>query len=318
MLKLCIAAVVVGLVTCKICPGGKLTCGNDETCCKYLHNKYTCCPLPNAVCCSDLEHCCPHGYVCDNETSACKKPNHSLLQPALSVKETKVNEQYVVCDNGSEFICPTDFTCCKTRDHFFYNCCPMPDAVCCQDGEHCCPSGTRCDFERNECISESIIKKIPLLKYVPPYGVGKQKLDHHSCSNSLFSCPSYFPCCQLSEHKYACCPIMSGVCCEDREHCCPKGTACGDKSVCVPLQDTVTKAGKIVCPGGNFTCPTGYSCCMGPDSQWTCCPLLNAVCCKDNVHCCPSGSVCNHLLGKCDTGLQMLPWSRKSSALPMS
>ena len=42
-------------------------------------------------------------------------------------------------------------TCChlKTGD---WGCCPLGgDAVCCQDGEHCCPHGTVCDLAGGTC-----------------------------------------------------------------------------------------------------------------------------------------------------------------------
>ena len=47
----------------------------------------------------------------------------------------------VVCPDGSE--CPTGQTCCPLSSGG-YGCCPLPNAVCCSDGEHCCPQGTTC------------------------------------------------------------------------------------------------------------------------------------------------------------------------------
>ena len=51
---------------------------------------------------------------------------------------TQLSVRNVECDDGSS--CPTGTTCCKlsTGD---YGCCPYPEAVCCDDGEHCCPNG---------------------------------------------------------------------------------------------------------------------------------------------------------------------------------
>ena len=39
-------------------------CPDGNTCCKLSGEGYGCCPLPNAVCCSDGVHCCPNGYTC--------------------------------------------------------------------------------------------------------------------------------------------------------------------------------------------------------------------------------------------------------------
>ncbi|KAL3219862.1 hypothetical protein MRX96_005624 [Rhipicephalus microplus] len=53
--------------TQRTCPDGSI-CNTGGTCCKLGRRRYTCCPLPDAVCCPDREHCCPSGYACDNET----------------------------------------------------------------------------------------------------------------------------------------------------------------------------------------------------------------------------------------------------------
>ena len=51
---------------------------------------------------------------------------------------TKLSVRNVECDDGSS--CPTGTTCCKLSSGG-YGCCPYPEAVCCDDGEHCCPNG---------------------------------------------------------------------------------------------------------------------------------------------------------------------------------
>ncbi|CAI8005802.1 Progranulin, partial [Geodia barretti] len=42
-----------------VCPDGQSQCPDGNTCCKLSSGQWGCCPLPNAVCCSDGEHCCP-------------------------------------------------------------------------------------------------------------------------------------------------------------------------------------------------------------------------------------------------------------------
>ena len=80
------------------CPDGNTKCHDGDTCCKsnYIYGGYDCCPaadfvccscisiscwpremtccapiggcpLPNAVCCKDMVHCCPHGTTCGKE-----------------------------------------------------------------------------------------------------------------------------------------------------------------------------------------------------------------------------------------------------------
>uniref|UniRef100_A0A0R3RHD6 GRANULINS domain-containing protein n=1 Tax=Elaeophora elaphi TaxID=1147741 RepID=A0A0R3RHD6_9BILA len=42
-------------------------------------------------------------------------------------------------------------TCCLI-DIGTYGCCPMMDAVCCDDRTHCCPPNTKCDMEHRQCL----------------------------------------------------------------------------------------------------------------------------------------------------------------------
>ncbi|XP_077387670.1 granulin a [Festucalex cinctus] len=39
-------------------------CKDGQTCCKISPTDWGCCPYANAVCCSDMEHCCMAGYRC--------------------------------------------------------------------------------------------------------------------------------------------------------------------------------------------------------------------------------------------------------------
>jgi hypothetical protein len=52
------------------CPD-KSKCPDESTCCEMTSGGYACCPLKNAVCCSDKEHCCPENTECDVEHSRC-------------------------------------------------------------------------------------------------------------------------------------------------------------------------------------------------------------------------------------------------------
>jgi len=50
-----------------------------------------------------------------------------------------------------DYTCDDTQTCCKLTDSS-YGCCPLgPDAVCCEDHEHCCPQGTQCDVAGGTC-----------------------------------------------------------------------------------------------------------------------------------------------------------------------
>ena len=66
------------------------------------------------------------------------------------------------------------------------------------------------------------------------------------------------------------------------------------------------KSGNVVCPGGASECPDGSTCCQMSTGQYQCCPLPNAVCCDDRVHCCPSGYSCDS--GHCKKGELVVDW----------
>ena len=46
-------------------------CPFGNTCCEMPNYKYGCCPMHNAICCSDGVHCCPEGTHCDLKQGAC-------------------------------------------------------------------------------------------------------------------------------------------------------------------------------------------------------------------------------------------------------
>merc|ERR1719300_1452219 len=55
------------------------------------------------------------------------------------------------CPN-KDFSCEDNQTCCKLSSDDDYGCCPLgPDAICCEDKEHCCPHGTKCDVSGGTC-----------------------------------------------------------------------------------------------------------------------------------------------------------------------
>lgn len=74
---------------------------------------------------------------------------HKIKAQSFTLKE-KVSS--VICDEGHE--CPDDNTCCKLDDGS-WGCCPVKNAVCCDDHIHCCSPGSKCDTGHGRCTSES-------------------------------------------------------------------------------------------------------------------------------------------------------------------
>ncbi|KAJ7353893.1 hypothetical protein OS493_031600 [Desmophyllum pertusum] len=304
-----------------VCPDGQSQCPDGNTCCKLSSGQYGCCPLPNAVCCSDGVHCCPNGYTCDVSAGTCSKGSDimAMLQkiPALK-RKTSVN---VVCPDGQSE-CPDGNTCCKLSSGQ-YGCCPLPSAVCCGDGVHCCPSGYTCDVSAGTCSRGS--KILVMLQKIP---APKRKADVSNvvCPDGQSQCPDGSTCCQLASGQYGCCPLPKAVCCNDHVHCCPNGYTCSvANGTCnregetipilqkIPASKMAVREG-IVCPDGASECPSGNTCCKLASGEYGCCPLPSAVCCSDGVHCCPSGYTCDVSAGTCSRGSKILVMLQKIPA----
>ncbi|WAQ94948.1 GRN-like protein [Mya arenaria] len=283
-------------------------CPTGNTCCKLSSGQYGCCPIPNAVCCSDQVHCCPSGTTCDVKEGKCLRGNTVL---DWFVKTPATELEGVKCDSTHE--CPTGNTCCKTSDGQ-WGCCPIPNAVCCSDGVHCCPSGTTCDVKEGKCLRGNTI--LDWFVKTPATELEGVKCD------STHECPTGNTCCKTSDGQWGCCPIPNAVCCSDQVHCCPSGTTCDVKEGKCLRGNTVldwfvktpaTELEGVKCDS-THECPTGNTCCKTSDGQWGCCPIPNAVCCSDGVHCCPSGTTCDVKEGKCLRGNTVLGWIVKTPA----
>jgi progranulin len=67
------------------------------------------CPLPQAVCCDDHQHCCPNGYTCDTKDGRCLK---GLLSVPFFNKIEAIKVEAVPCPDGKSQ-CPDGSTCCQ-------------------------------------------------------------------------------------------------------------------------------------------------------------------------------------------------------------
>ncbi|XP_068517057.1 progranulin isoform X1 [Anas acuta] len=313
-LALALALAGVAAVSALRCPDGTSECPSNATCCVTPDGSWGCCPMPQASCCEDKVHCCPHATTCDLAHGRCISPHGDI---PLSTKFPAWKSQWrapaaplrqVTCPDGRS-ACPDGATCCQLPSAQ-YGCCPLQNAVCCSDGQHCCPQGTTCDLERSMCTSV----QDPAW---PPARVGDVKCDDQ------MSCPDGNTCCRLSSGAWGCCPLEEAVCCPDHVHCCPQGYTCDPQGgtclqggVRLPwLSKTPARgrAGDVKCDD-ETSCPDGNTCCRLSSGAWGCCPLEQAVCCPDHVHCCPQGYTCDPQGGTCLKGGVRLPWLSKTPA----
>ncbi|XP_074417969.1 progranulin [Larus michahellis] len=315
----CIAAPAPRAVPC---PDGQSECPDDATCCVTATGAWGCCPMPQASCCADKVHCCPHATLCDLAHGRCLSPAGDIplatkfpawkRQPPASVALRQV-----LCPDGRS-ACPDGATCCQLSSTQ-YGCCPLQNAVCCGDRRHCCPQGTTCDLERSTCTSARPLPALP-------------KASDVRCDEET-SCPDGNTCCRLSSGAWGCCPLEQAVCCPDHVHCCPQGYTCdpaggsclqegGGRRPWLQKSPALARGGAVVARGGDVrcdeetSCPDGNTCCQLSSGAWGCCPLEQAVCCPDHVHCCPQGYTCDPAGGSClQEGGGRRPWLQKSPAL---
>ncbi|XP_019729991.1 granulin b isoform X1 [Hippocampus comes] len=281
------------------CPNKTWTCPDETTCCQTSPGEYGCCPMPDATCCSDGLHCCPHGTICNLAAATCDDPaNGAASVRAISPPNTKCNESMV---------CPGTSTCCQDVAGD-WACCPLKEAVCCHDGFHCCPHGKRCNLEAKTCDDASgVAPPLPWLAKTTAVATGVTACDEHT------SCPKGASCCFMkSAGKWGCCPLPQAVCCQDGSHCCPAGHTCDPhRSSCSRGRRVVpwlTKTPAVARPPAvadvkcddKSSCAAGTTCCKLPTGEWGCCPLVKAVCCPDREHCCPQGYSCNMETGTCE------------------
>ncbi|XP_058862565.1 uncharacterized protein LOC117433375 [Acipenser ruthenus] len=304
------------------------SCPDGSTCCKLSTGDWACCPLPHAVCCADNESCCPEGTTCDTEHKKClsAEGETTMRKKFPAMKKNSNNGKMLVIVNGAAErdvkcddtkSCPDGNTCCKNKQGG-WGCCSFPKAVCCDDHEHCCPEDTTCDLAAGTCdqggFSVPWLKKVPALVSEP---------NEEKCDNQT-SCPDGTTCCKLSTGDWACCPLIRAMCCDDHEHCCPKGYKCDvEQQTCVkqglsipwvpkkpPMKKLLSAAGahadKNMC--NEHTCPKEMTCCEMRTEKWGCCSVPNGVCCNDQEHCCPQGYQCNMQTSTCERQSLVFPW----------
>uniref|UniRef100_A0A8C7FIW6 Granulin b n=1 Tax=Oncorhynchus kisutch TaxID=8019 RepID=A0A8C7FIW6_ONCKI len=295
------------------------SCPGKSTCCKTTTGNWACCPLPNAVCCDDHLHCCPHGTVCNLEASTCDDPSGFNMPWVTKVAALTTQAQLATEKCDEQTMCPGGTTCCR-QNSGQWACCPLPHAVCCDDHEHCCPKGYTCNVAEQTCdkagtLSLPWIPRVPALllhrvlpqAIAPSFPLAKNMCDPHT------SCPKYTTCCFMNKAgKWGCCPLPKAVCCANGDHCCPSGYSCdGHKTSCTkgPLTIPWYRKVKALTEGAMLkdvkcddksSCASGATCCKLPTGKWGCCPLVKAVCCTDHEHCCPQGYSCNMQTGTCE------------------
>ncbi|CAN9503881.1 unnamed protein product [Ophioblennius macclurei] len=274
-----------------ICPDGNV-CGDNDTCCKTRQG-YGCCPYPQAVCCSDMAHCCPSGFRCNLTTQMCQKKDQPWLNipmvkketaeepntidlaltPFQEIKDDPVVEQkevsVVYCDNV--YYCPDRTTCCRYPTGAWF-CCPYSPGRCCLDGFHCCPYGYDCDFTYQHCVRRNLW--YPFTPRRAPSSVPASRSSPSEDKSSM--------------HETSMTALTEAL-------------------------DSSPEVGVIRCDS-RFFCAAGQSCCKGTSGQWNCCPYPLGQCCSDGKHCCEYGYNCDPTSMSCRKWWSKIPSGERQEA----
>ena len=361
-----------------VCPDEKSECPNQSTCCKLTSGNFACCPMENAVCCQDGKHCCPSSYSCATDGTCTKgkdtavrvlltelSPPPQPPSPPYPPFPSSINEpqSYFRCPDQTTFYCRTGQTCCRNSTGG-WECCNSALAVCCSEFNSCCPQGNKCPKDANSNCIPNVASRYPFLKpkssafratkhfsgpvktegLVPPTVkqptiiasfktepafVPKvpQNVNNVVCPDRRSECSSNATCCLLKSGGYGCCPLPNALCCRDQVHCCPEGYECktgegncikGDKVIAMFKKQPaiIKKTQNIVCPDERSECDNKSTCCLLGLGTYGCCPVINAQCCDDKIHCCPSGYLCkNDGSGACVKGDRVAPLLKKQPAI---
>ncbi|XP_054616313.1 progranulin-like [Dunckerocampus dactyliophorus] len=303
-----------------ICPDGVSECPDASTCCANPEGRWGCCPVPQAVCCEDKVHCCPEGTLCDVQHSKCVSQSSGEDMPMWDKLPARRRDDWenqkansVRCNE--KVSCQDDNTCCKNQEGG-WSCCPLPEAVCCTDLQHCCPKGYTCNTAARTCDMD--LGSVPWLRKVP--AIPKQDAHERDVvCDDTHTCEEDSTCCKTPAGEWECCPLPQAVCCPDGQHCCPHHYKCDEqRAKCVqegaaipwytklpsvsfvspPQAPVWTLRPQYVQCDNKSMCEDGQTCCKTSPTDWGCCPLHNAVCCSDMIHCCPPSYTCT-AGGKC-------------------
>ncbi|XP_061557473.1 granulin a [Phycodurus eques] len=214
----------------------KVHCKGGTTCCKSAKGTWSCCPLPEAVCCSDLKHCCPRGHTCNLAAQTCDLEWRSVPWLEKEAAAPRLREKEVRCD--SKHTCADSSTCCRTKTGA-WGCCPLPQAVCCPDGNHCCPTDYTCDEQLAKCVKKDVT--VPWYLKLPASAssalpqqtlAAAVKPMFVQCDDESL-CKDGQTCCKISPTDWGCCPLANAVCCLDMKHCCMVDYTCTASGQCI-------------------------------------------------------------------------------------
>ncbi|XP_063725078.1 uncharacterized protein LOC134853073 isoform X2 [Symsagittifera roscoffensis] len=210
-----------------LCPDDSFKLNGTQTACVgTLCSPEACCPLSDAVCCSDNLHCCPHGYSCSSDGGYCMQSGEENKK-----SQPKVDQNY----NRK-----TELTSYATLPK-------ISECVVCEQlvgwaKEYLGEGGTTDEIEDaakemcNKLPSDYVDECLELVNGYLPLLIEalEQDLDPQTVCTEVKLCPddssklngTQTACVGTLCSPEACCPLSDAVCCSDKLHCCPHGYSC--------------------------------------------------------------------------------------------
>lgn len=175
-----------------------LTCADVQqtSTCTNSDGTSSCCPIRDGVCCPNTDFCCPRGFECDASNGRCVRDKMSI--PFYLKLSPVKQDQYITCPDNQRQCKKSSQSCCQLADNT-YGCCPMTEAVCCDDKVHCCPKNYACNIEKGKCDLLNGLGELISFSW-------KEKvINDVVCPGGSSECPTGTTCCPLADGEYGWC-----------------------------------------------------------------------------------------------------------------
>ncbi|XP_077552823.1 progranulin-like [Haemaphysalis longicornis] len=162
-----------------------------------------------------------------------------------------------------------------------YSCCTMSNAVCCTTRNSCCPEHYVCDPASNLCAPESVGHKLTATPQTRTKTWTTTTATTTQTTTTTTQRTTTTKAAGISEEMVQKCPAGDAYCFRGNNTCCRfRGSSPAKKAA---------------------------------EATFGCCPDKNAVCCSDQVNCCPAGFACIRGTSSC---VQTAPVGNSGAYLP--